>query len=346
MAEHWKPHRLQDRAATPTRAPPAEEHLAALPLPPALFVPPTLLEAQLCNRLVDAVEAEVRSKNVSLPTFPPLAARVIRLLGQPDPDVRELARAVGADPAVAADVIRIASSRFYSPCGEVDSLRTAIVRIGARTAGKVVIASATRPLFDLRLRRTEDRFSHIQRWLWRHSMTTAFAGSGLAQRFQFGSAERAFLAGMLHAVPVAAGLHALFTLVAHRKRELGDLEERLVWRTVPMFRNRLADFVTTQLQLPAYVAQVARGIVDDHHSDQRTVRALHLVLLAARLDLLRDGTIFSPDLHERIEHHLRQAGLSAVLLPEAYEFVAQMAQKVVDMFVPGRPTGAARYLAR
>ncbi|MDY6828748.1 MAG: HDOD domain-containing protein [Pseudomonadota bacterium] len=63
------------------------------------------------------------------PAMPDVATRIVNLLNDPDFRTRELADVVAQDPAISAQVMRVASSSAFAYPGRIDSLRTAIVRV-------------------------------------------------------------------------------------------------------------------------------------------------------------------------------------------------------------------------
>ncbi|MFQ5468709.1 MAG: HDOD domain-containing protein [Gammaproteobacteria bacterium] len=64
-----------------------------------------------------------------LPPMPEMAQKIIMLGANPDSQVKDLVEIVEMDPSLAAQVMRYASSPFFSYQGKVDSVQTAITRV-------------------------------------------------------------------------------------------------------------------------------------------------------------------------------------------------------------------------
>lgn len=123
-----------------------------------------------------------------LPPMPQLAAQLMALIQQPESSAEELGKLVSKDPAVAARVLKIANSSFYSMSRRVTSLQTAIVILGERTLKNLVLAASIRSL-----NRTSGKTEQL---LWEDSMTCALGARHLARKLGGADPEEAFMAGL------------------------------------------------------------------------------------------------------------------------------------------------------
>jgi len=78
------------------------------------------LRAKIRQRVEQATE---------LPPMPEMAARVFQLRADPNADIADLARLVGQDPSLSAQVIRYANSPYFNYRGGVNNLHDAISRV-------------------------------------------------------------------------------------------------------------------------------------------------------------------------------------------------------------------------
>jgi HD-like signal output (HDOD) protein len=125
-----------------------------------------------------------------LPTMPVVAAQMIELINAPDTSASQLAKVVEKDPAVAARVLKIANSSFYSMSRQVTTLSTAIVILGERTLKNLVLATS--------LRGMHQSFGNIEQMLWEDSMVCALGSRFLARKLLLVDPEEAFMAGLFH----------------------------------------------------------------------------------------------------------------------------------------------------
>lgn len=105
--------------------------------------------------LVDAVEGAVELRALlddpalkraigrvgSLPTAPNQYLALTRLLRDPDVSAARVAALIGEDPALAAQVLRMTNSAYYSAGREITDLRTAVTRLGQSALRQIVLAS-------------------------------------------------------------------------------------------------------------------------------------------------------------------------------------------------------------
>lgn len=77
----------------------------------------------------------------SLPAAPNQYLALTRMLRDPDVSAARVAGLVGQDPAVAAQVLRMTNSAYYSAGREITDLRSAVTRLGQNVLRQLVLAS-------------------------------------------------------------------------------------------------------------------------------------------------------------------------------------------------------------
>ncbi len=126
-----------------------------------------------------------------IPAFSPAILRVIDLLSKPDESVTTLSQAIAGDPALAAQVLRLANSALFGAQSRVDTLQKAVMAVGQTwlqhltlTLGVSSYMKAARKTEELEL-------------CWRHMLASAVLSRELAKMVGV-SPERAYAAGLLH----------------------------------------------------------------------------------------------------------------------------------------------------
>lgn len=122
----------------------------------ALDVAHRLLRKPLdAGELVDAVESVAELRDLltnptlvqtigrvgSLPPPPKLFLELGRLMQDPDVSTRQVAALVSQDPAVAAKVLRLCNSAYFSAGRTITDIGSAITRLGLQTLQRMVLAS-------------------------------------------------------------------------------------------------------------------------------------------------------------------------------------------------------------
>lgn len=122
----------------------------------ALDVAHRLLRKPLdAGELVDAVESVSELRDLltnptlvqtigrigALPPPPKLFLELSRLMQDPDVSTGQIAALVSQDPAVAAKVLRLCNSAYFSAGRTITDIRSAITRLGLQTLQRMVLAS-------------------------------------------------------------------------------------------------------------------------------------------------------------------------------------------------------------
>lgn len=132
-----------------------------------------------------------------LPTMPEMAQQVIQLSADPDASISDLVKIVEMDPSLAAQVMRYASSPFFSYRGKVDSVQTAVSRVlGFSMVMNLALGVTTAKPFRLpkNVPLNIDAF-------WRHAIFSAALTQALSSELSDEirpPAGLAYLAGLLH----------------------------------------------------------------------------------------------------------------------------------------------------
>jgi len=146
-------------------------------------------EAKQVNRK-EAILNQVRS----IPAIPSTASQVLQVINNPDFEMDELIQLIEYDQVATANILRLANSAYFGRGVPVDSIREAVVRMGAQKIGQLTMVAsvgpfATRPLRGYDLSPGE---------LWRHSVAVAVASDLLAGELDLHAPSYVFTAGLLH----------------------------------------------------------------------------------------------------------------------------------------------------
>lgn len=113
----------------------------ARPLDPAELVAAVESVVDLRALLDNETLKQAVGRISSLPPPPRLYLELSRLLRDPDASNASIAQALSQDPAIAAKVLRLCNSAYFSGGREISDMRTAVVRLGHQTLLRLVLAS-------------------------------------------------------------------------------------------------------------------------------------------------------------------------------------------------------------
>jgi HD-like signal output (HDOD) protein len=160
----------------------------------------TPLEAQpdVAFEFVRSLAGELSGGKIDLPSFPEIAVRVRRVLGDPKSSIEQVVRVVGSEPALAARLVRISNSASFNRSGKpVGDLRTAINRIGYNMVRSAAIAFAMSQIRSANKLQGLEPYLHD---LWKRSMTVAAFAFVLARTATRVNPDEAMLGGMMHGI--------------------------------------------------------------------------------------------------------------------------------------------------
>lgn len=137
------------------------------------------------------------AKCADLPSMPAVAIQILDLCQRDDPDMAQIAKLIGSDPALAAKILRLTNSPIYGLKCEVRSIAHAICLLGL---------SAVRPLalsFSL-VKALQDRDKKALTWFWKRSLLSAVAARELSSVTGYSMGDEAFMGALLQDIGILA----------------------------------------------------------------------------------------------------------------------------------------------
>jgi len=262
----------------------------------------------------------------SLPPLPAIVPAILDATTNEAASAEQVADVLRRDPTVAAKVLRIANSPFYSSEREVTDVTRAVIRLGVMAVRNLVVGlcagSAIRGIGKAR---------EGHGLLWCHSLGTAAAAELIARKLDYALPEEAFIAGLLHDFGQLAMLvtqTARFEQVAQQTQEGGTKFLYRERQAFGMDHTEAGALLLRHWGLPAVLIDAARH----HHVDTADeLKARPLVAIVALADTLAQrmgmGLDFTTGTSSRTDLALRALGLSSV---DAYEIAHALPARVLQ----------------
>lgn len=149
--------------------------------------------AALVSQLEQAIELSLADPQFELPKLSHVIDRALTMLRRDNADYAALARLIGEDPALAAQILRVANSAYFAANAKILALQPAFARLGIRTI-RGIILSASLKNFSIRI---DGGNRSLGEDLWRRSLAGGVIMSAAAKHCGL-DPEDAFLAGLLH----------------------------------------------------------------------------------------------------------------------------------------------------
>ncbi len=154
-----------------------------------------------------------------LPSLPEVAARIVEIARDPDPDFDRLIETIRIDPAIAGRILKTANSALLGMRTRAASIEQAVPRLGTTMVRTLVLSFC---LAEYQNRNSLNLRPYYQK-IWRESLTQAAVAESLAER-QGGQVDSAnwFLAGLLQDIGRLALLHTCREEYIENVLELDD----------------------------------------------------------------------------------------------------------------------------
>ncbi|MEZ4502616.1 MAG: HDOD domain-containing protein [Dehalococcoidia bacterium] len=228
---------------------------------------------------------------LQIPPLPAAHARALALLMERDVGLAEVVAAIiEPDPGLTAAVLRAANSAESAPVDRITRAGDAIVRLGARTARALVIASMLRG----RMERLSTAKLDLEE-LWRHLIGVGLIADASLSVARGDARVPAFTAGLLHDVgriALAASQPPHYARIARLVREGRDAREA-ERHVLGVDHEQFGAEVAAHWGLPSEIAEAVTG----HHEPGAGETARHVAVarrIAGRLSI-GDGLHFADD---------------------------------------------------
>ena len=133
------------------------------------------------------------SSSVRLLSLPKAYFDLQKLLDSGDASSATIAHCLRNDPALSAQVLRIANSPMYGLSSKIDTISRAVTIIGNDSIYNLVLASSAVGIFSKR----KLPYFNIKEY-WEHSLKTALMAQKMAEKCNVLHTESYFIGGLLH----------------------------------------------------------------------------------------------------------------------------------------------------
>jgi HD-like signal output (HDOD) protein len=200
----------------------------------------------------------VKSGNIPLPVFNPIAIKVQKLI-EDNPDLGKIIELVSMDSKLSAAVLQTVNSPFYGLSIPKKTVSDAINYLGLEESGNVVVSAALSGNFTSK----DEQLRPYMAKLWKHNLGCAIACQWLAKEMDDELSSMAFLSGMLHDFGKLTLLSAIQR--SKRQKEMAQIPvtDHLIAETFAKFHAEQGYRTLSEMNLPQEYCIVAR----DHHME-------------------------------------------------------------------------------
>jgi len=260
-------------------------------------------------KILEDIAKDLSGSEISFPTFLDITFQVRTALKDPNLNVEQLAKLVGAEPLMSAKIIRMSNSVAMNPSGrEIADVKSAIVRVGMEAVRTVSFAVAMEQLLKSKQMQP---FEGISQRLWEHTSHVAALCRVLARKIAKINGDEAMFAGLVHDI----GVFYLMSRAANFPELVNDKPE--LHALLVGWHDNIGHALLSALNLPESVLVA----VQEHETDReiKEIKSLSDVLYVANKIANRAACWRDPALDSMVDTSMLESILDAGTLAEIIE---------------------------
>jgi len=260
-------------------------------------------------KILEDIARDLSGDEITFPTFLDITFQVRTALKDPNLNVEQLAKLVGAEPLMSTKIIRMANSVALNPSGrEVADVKSAIVRVGMEAVRTVSFAVAMEQLLKSKQMHA---FEDISKKLWEHTSHVAALCRVLARRLAKINGDEAMFAGLVHDL----GVFYLMSRAANFPELVADKAE--LHALLVGWHDNIGHALLSALGSPESILTA----VQEHETDRevKEVKTLSDVLYVANKIANRASAWRDPELDGAVDTSMLESIFDAETLAEIVE---------------------------
>jgi len=269
-------------------------------------------------KVLEDIAKDLSGDEITFPTFLDITFQVRTALKDPNLNVDQLAKLVGAEPLMSTKIIRMANSVALNPSGrEIADVKNGIIRVGMEAVRTVSFAVAMEQLLKSKQMQP---FEEISKRLWEHTAHVAALSRVLARKMAKINGDEAMFTGLVHDI----GVFYLMSRAAGFPELIADKAE--LHALLVGWHDNIGHALLSALGSPESVLLA----VQEHENDReiKDIRTLSDVLyvankIANRTSCWRDSAYDAP-VDTSMLDRLFDAETLAAIVEESEEEVASL----------------------
>ena len=177
---------------------------------------------------------KILDKLDGLPTLPGIVHELDKIISNPQSSASDVSKVLERDQSLAAKVLRMVNSAYYSIPGGISDLKRAITYLGNDTLKQLILTTSV--FKNLNKTNTGQQFDLMA--FWKHTVGVAMTAEALAKWAKYTNPSTCFTAGLLHDIGKVALYHFAPQYLdsiseSAKKQNLTMLEVELTSKAVP-----------------------------------------------------------------------------------------------------------------
>lgn len=236
---------------------------------------------------LDLLQEKIVKEIDELPQFPENIVHIQQLINNPDSEILAIAREIGVDPALTADLLKLVNSAQFMLPKQVDSLTEAVKLVGLRGIRTLLYSYGTEKVLE--------QMGSSMKGLWEHLHRTAFFACRLARRKsrRQDTFDQIYVGGMLHDMgkivfqAVHPELLEQISAFCHEKMIPTRMFEDL---SAGLNHSEIGARIAEKWNFPQALVAAIRYHHDPHAAPQEFRQIVYPVYLADAMCLILEGS--------------------------------------------------------
>jgi len=271
------------------------------------------------HKIVTMTEKETRKAIDGVQPIPQVALKILRLMGDDDFDVTQVADEVRQDQVISALTLKICNSAIFARKHRIDSLDHALVYLGRDLFLKLVITATIRALYESR----QAGYSLCKGGLFHHAVGTATIAEKVAAVTGLVEPALAYTGGLLHDIGKVVLDQHVATAFPLFYRQTQDEGASFMAAAKEMFGLTHCETGLRLAQNWSFPDSLS-AVIAHHHYPETTTEYSQLTHIVYLADLLMSRFHTGLEI-ERINTEALSSRLEAINLPAA------RFQEIVDL---------------
>jgi len=209
------------------------------------------------QNIMSLVKARMIKGYLNFPVLSEIGMKAVEVINRENNSIEDLVRVIKPDQSISSKIMSVANSSFYRGMVPIETLETALTRIGLKETGNIVLAYSLRELFVAH----NDEFSERLKYLWDHSLSTAIIAKKIGIKFGAENIERIYAAALFHDI----GKLLLIPVLIELKKKRDDIDQAMIDEVLSALHINVGVELLKQWKLSGFFV----GVIKEHHNTDK-----------------------------------------------------------------------------
>lgn len=227
--------------------------------------------------VMDLVKIRMEKGYLNFPVLSEVGIKAVEIINNENNSFEELIEVIKPDQAISSKVMSVSNSSFYRGQMPIETLESALTRIGLKEAGNIVLAYSLRELY----KDNKNKFHQRLKVLWDHSLTTAVLSKNIGLRNGCSNSERIYSAALFHDI----GKLLLMPVLIELQSKRDDISDEIIDNILAALHVNIGMNLLKHWEFSSFFIDV----IKQHHdiSDPKNIATeIKYIMLANQLSKL------------------------------------------------------------